>query len=215
MPKPFPVGTLEIAWTRRVLCAAEIVDAVTLEPVTTGIKVRADGLKRKPQVNWSGFHYWLEEGAAQPQRIVVTSQDDRYSETESVPPVPPEKAIRIELPPRPSYPFPPGATVVRGTLLVSRFGDRQPIAGATVRLQWSDGPFWINASTAVKTDERGDFAAPLRLGPKDDPRMIGGGMAVRLRVSRDGLTRTGDEFALPPRKISPQPQPFIWDDLHP
>jgi hypothetical protein len=209
------VGTLELAWTRRVLCGAEIVDAVTLAPVTDGIRVHADGLKNKPSVNHSGFHYWLEEGNAQPQRISVTSLDEVYSDVDTVPPVPPQKSIRIELAPRPGYPFPPGATVARGTINVSQVGPVRPVVGAAVRLQWSDGAVWIDAPTPVTTDERGEFAAPLRLAPKDEPRLIAGGIAVRLRVRRGSITRTSDEFALSAGRVSPTAQPFIWNDLNP
>jgi len=215
MPDRFPVGVpLDAAWTRRMLCAAEIVDAVTLEPVTTGIKVRADGLELEPQVNRSGFHYWLEEGGAQPQRIFVEALDTPYADGEAAPPVPPRKSVRIELVPRASYPFPPGATALRGTLLVSRFGTPEAVSGASVTLQWSDTG-WIDAPTTVTTDDRGDFAAPLRLAPKDEPRLVDGEIAVRLRVEREGATRTTDEISMPAGKVTPAAQPFIWDDLHP
>ena len=216
MPSRFPVGLpLEKAWTRRMLCAAEIVDAVTLEPVTTHIKVQADGLKRKPRISRSGYHYWLEEGGAQPQRIFVDAAGTPYGDAESPPPDPPNKIVRIELVPRCSYPFAGGTTALRGTLRVSRFGAPQSIAAATVLLQWFDGTGWINAPTVVTSDERGDFAAPLRLAPKDEPRLVAGEIAVRLRVGRGAITRTSDEFALRAGQVSPAPQPFIWDVFHP
>lgn len=216
MADRFPVGLpLERAWTRRVLCAAEIIDAVTLAPVKTGIVVRADGLKRKPLISRSGYHYWLEEGGAQPQRIVVDAAGTPYADAESDPPIPPEKHIRIELVPRSSYPFASGATALRGTLRVSRFGTPQPIAGATLYLQWFDSTVWINAPTRVTSDERGDFAAPLRFAPKDEPQPVTGGIFVRLRVERGGITKTSDAFALRAGRVSPAAQPYFWDDLHP
>ena len=215
MPRRFPVGMVEIGWNRRVLCGAEIVDAVTLAPVTEGIRVRADGLSNKPTVNHSGFHYWLEEGNAQPQRISVTSLDELYSDVDTLPPVPPRKSVRIELAPRSGYPFPAGATAARGTINVSQVGPVRPVVGAAVRLQWSDGAVWVDTPTQVTTDERGAFAAPLRLAPKDEPRLIAGGMAVRLRVRRGSITRTSDEFALPAGRVSTTVQPFIWNDLNP
>lgn len=214
MSSRFPVGLpLERAWTRRMLCAAEIVDAVTLQPVIADIKVRADGLKSKPRISRSGYHYWLEEGDAQPQRIFVDASGSRYDDVESAPPVAPEKIVRIELAPRASYPFEQGVTALRGTLLESRFGAPLPIAGATVLLQWSDGLVWVSAPTRVTSDGRGDFAVPLRLAPRDEPRLIAGGMAVRVQIGRGGLTRTSDEFALRAGQVSTVPQPFIWDDL--
>lgn len=215
MARGFPVGTLEIAWTRRVLCGAEILDAVTLAPVTDGIRVRADGLRNKPTATHSGFHYWLVEGNAQPQRISVTSLDGVYSDVDTLPPAPPQKSVRIELAPGPGYPFPAGATAARGTINVSQTGPVRPVVGAAVRLQWSDGAVWVDAPTQVMTDERGEFAAPLRLAPKDEPRLTTDGIAVRLRVRRGSITRTSDEFALAAGRVSPTVQPFIWNNLNP
>jgi hypothetical protein len=217
MSDRFPVGLpLDAAYSRRLLCAAELVDAVTLERVTADLKVTALGLQRKPTINASGFFVWLEEGGAAPTRILVDASDTSYASTESGPPAPPEKSVRIELAPRFAYPFPPGATALRGTLRVSRFGRPEPVAGATVRLQWSDGVGWIDAPVAVTSETSGDFAAPLRLAPKAEPRTLpGGGLAVRLRITRNGTTRTGDEFALAAGRVGSRDQPFIWDDLHP
>ena len=57
------------------LFAAEIVDAVTLEPVTRGLDVRATGLKRTPIINSSGYFVWLEEGGQQPQDVVIEASN--------------------------------------------------------------------------------------------------------------------------------------------
>lgn len=216
MPDRFPVGIpLEVAWTRRVLCAAEIVDAVTLLPIRKGIDVRARGLKRKPQVNFSGHHVWLEEeDGARPERIFVDARDTHFSSAESAPPVPPQKNIRIELAPQFAYPFPDGATALRGTLRESRFGAPKPIVNALVRLQWFNTD-WVDAATTVTTNEKGDFAAPLRLAPKAEPKLDDGKIVVRLRVQRDDAQRTTEEFGMAPGKVTPAPQAFIWDDLNP
>ena len=96
--------------------------------------------------------------------------DTRYADAESEPPVPPEKSVRIELAPRFAYPFPPGATALRGTL-------RR--AASVSRGRSPERPCVCNGRTArpgstrrpaVTTDERGDFAAPLRFAPTDEPR---------------------------------------------
>jgi hypothetical protein len=216
MPDGFPAGLrLDLAWSRRVLCAAEIVDAVTLEPVRKDIIVTADGLKRAPQVNWSGYHVWLEEGSAKPLRISVDASKTDYSDAVSAPPVPPNRSVRIELAPRFSYRFPAGATALRGTLIKSRFGARAPVSGAQVRLQWSGDNGWADAPTSVASNDNGDFAAPLRFGPKDKPNVASGLLTVRLRVTRGGATRTSDPFALRRGQVAPAPNPFVWDDLHP
>ena len=134
---------------------------------------------------------------------------------ESEPPEPPAKSVRIELAPRFGYPFPQGATALRGTLRESLYGPPAPVAGARVRLQWFDETDWIDAPTSVASEASGDFAAPLRLAPKAEPDRRAGGFAVRLRVDRDGITRTSDEFALQPGRVGSRGQPFIWDELHP
>jgi hypothetical protein len=197
------------------LCAAEIVDAVTLEPVIKDIVVRAKGLQREPQVNASGFHVWLEEGSAKPLRITVDASQSDYADADCAPPIPPQKAVRVELAPRFSYRFPQGATAVRGTLLKSRFGSPQPLPGAQVRLQWSGDNGWADAPILVTTNDDGDFAAPLRFGPKDRPNVTSGKFTARLRITRSGVARTSDQFTLPRAMVTPAPGPIIWDDIHP
>lgn len=215
MADGFPIGLpLDAAYSRRLLCAAEVVDGVTLERVRSDIKVSARGLQRKPTVNAGGIWVWIEEGGAAPTRILVDTADTPYASAERAPPVPPEKSVRIELAPRYAYPFPAGATALRGTLLVSRFGRPAPIAGAAVRLQWTDGTDWFDAPVPVTTEASGDFAAPLRLAPKAEPSTLDDGLAVRLRVTRNGAARTSDTFPLACGRVVGRPQPFIWDDLH-
>ena len=216
MPDGFPVGLpLDPAWSRRVLCAAEIVDAVTLEPVRKDIIVSAQGLAHPPQLNASGQYVWLEEGGAKPLKISVDASKTSYAGAESLPPVPPQKAVRIELMPLFAYAFPQGVTALRGTLLLSRFGAPKPVAGAELRLQWSGDTGWADAPIKVTSNERGDFAAPLRFSPKDRPNVTSGQLTVRVRVTRSGVTRTSDPFELPRGQVTPALQPFIWDDLHP
>jgi hypothetical protein len=217
VPDRFPVALpLHAAYSRRLLCAAELVDGVTLDRVRQGVTVSARGLQHKPVVNAGGFFVWLEEGGAAPTRILVDASDTVYADADSAPPAPPAKSVRIELAPRFAYPFPPGATALRGTLRVSRFGPPEPVAGATLRLQWDDGTGWVDAPVAVTSEPSGDFAAPLRLSPRAEPRMLpGGGLAVRLRVTRGGMSRTSDEFALAAGRVGSRDQPFIWDDLNP
>ena len=62
---------LELAFNRRVAMAAEIVDGVTLLPVTSGLMVSATGLRLDPIVNSSGYYVWLEEEDREAQDIVV------------------------------------------------------------------------------------------------------------------------------------------------
>lgn len=216
MPSGSPSAVrTEAAWARQLLCAAEIVDAVTLEPVTDRIIVRATGLSHAPFVNASGFHVWLEEGGAKPTRITVDASQTEYADADSAAPTPPQKSVRIELAPTYAYRFPPGATAFRGRLLESRYGTPKPVAGSTVRLQWSGDYGWTGAPTSVSSNANGDFAAPLRFSPNDKPTLADGKLTARLRVSRGGVTRTSDEFALARGFVSAAAQSFFWDDLNP
>ena len=62
MSRPFDVQLpLERAYSRHVLFAVELLDAVTLERVSEGVEVIAEGLHGKPIVNAGGLFVWLEE----------------------------------------------------------------------------------------------------------------------------------------------------------
>lgn len=215
MSERFPVDMMEIAFIRRVGLAAEIVDGVTLVPVRAGIKVSAEGLKRKPIVNSSGFFVWLEEPDREAEAIVVDAAETDYESARGEPVAPP-RHVRIELAPKPTYAFPTGATAYRGTLRESRYGPPVAIAGAEVRLQWTGDDGWVDAPLASRSAANGDFVATLRLAPKQDPRAHAeGGIAARLRIDRDGRVRTSAEFALVQGRVGAAAQPFIWDDLNP
>jgi hypothetical protein len=214
MPDRFPITMVETAFRRRVLAAAEIVDGVTMEPVRHGLKVTAKGLRRKPIVNYSGFYVWLEDGEREAEEIVVDASATAYQSAREAPqPLPGH--LRIELAPGPGYAFPPGVTAFRGTLRESRFGPTTPVAGARVRLQWSDEFGWIDSPLPSTSAANGDFAAVLRLQPKADPRLIGPALAARLLVDRDGTVRTSPEFPLVQGRVGAAAQPVIWDELNP
>ena len=61
----------ESAYTRRMFLAVELLDAVTLTRVSSGVKVEAEGLKGKPVINSGGCYVWLEEESPAVQRITV------------------------------------------------------------------------------------------------------------------------------------------------
>lgn len=216
MPSRFALASPpETAFTRRLLLAAEIVDAVTLEPVTRGLKVTATGLRRRPVINVGGFHVWLQDGDLEPRRIVVDADGSPYESAEAEPPAPPERSVRIELAPRFGYPFPPGATALRGTLRARRFGPPVPIAGARVRLQWNDDADWVDAPVVSTSDGNGDFAALLRLARGAEPKPHpDGGVTARLVCDRDGAVRTSAEFPVLQGRVSAREEPFIWEELN-
>lgn len=216
MAKRFPVSQpLEVGFVRRVLLAAEIVDGVTFRPVTSGIQVSATGLARPPLINASGFYVWLEEGDRLAQEIVVDASEASYQDARAAP-LPLPDYCRIALAPAAGYRFPPGATALRGTLRESRYGPPAPVAGALVRLQWSDDGGWTDAPLASSSAANGDFAVALKLAPSAEPRtQAGGDLVVRLKVERATSTRTSHEFPLRQGSVSAAGQPFIWDDLLP
>lgn len=219
MPSSFPVHLpLETAFTRRVLFAAEIVDAVTLEPVTKDIVVKATGLRNSPKINASGFFVWLEEGVAQPLAVTVDASATQYESVIVATPVLTDKRVRVELPPRFGYPFPPGVSALRGTLHESRYGTPAPVMGAKIWLQWSPvaDTEWIDTPTQSTSDANGDFAALFRLTPAQEPKPHpDGGLTVRLRVRRDSSVRTSMEIPLQQGRITYRKDPFIWDELTP
>jgi hypothetical protein len=208
----------ELAYTRNVLFAAEIVDAVTLQPVTRGIKVSATGLARKPIVNYSGAFVWLEEGTAKPLQIVVVATNSPY---ESITlPAPAARSMRIELAPRYDYPFTSGITALRGSLIENLTDSPAvPVPDAEVWLQWIDdtasGTTWVDAPTRSHSRANGDFAALLRLTPKQVPRTVPTGVRGRLRVSRGGGPRASVEFSLPEGRVADALPPFAWSELLP
>jgi hypothetical protein len=217
MPSAFAVSLpQEVAFARRVLFAAEIVDAVTLEPVTKDIKVSATGLRNKPVINASGFFVWLEEGAAQPLGVIVDASATQYLSATAAAPVPPKRSVRIELAPRYGYPFQAGVSAMRGTLRERRFGGPSPVEDAEVWLQWSDDIGWVDAPTRSTTAANGDFAALLRLAPDQDPNPNpSGGWNVRLKVRRDNITRTSADIPFHQGRINSMNVPFAWDELTP
>lgn len=209
----------ELAFTRNMLFAVEVVDAVTLEPVTRGISVKATGLTRKPIVNYSGAFVWLEEGGARPQQIVIDASNTPYESITLPAPASPIKSMRIELAPRYDYPFTSGITALRGSLIENPIGTAVPVASAELWLQWVDdnapGTTWIDAPTHSHSRANGDFAAHLRLTPRQVPRTANGGLRSRLRVARNGAPRTSMEFALPEGRVADALPPFAWSDLLP
>jgi hypothetical protein len=218
MPSPSLVGAPEEAYVRNVRIAAEILDAVTLEPVRSGLAVTASGLDGKPIVNGSGFYVWLNEGTRQPFTIVVDAEGTPYeSVTKAVPPLP-DRRLRIELAPRASYPFGSGITSLRGTMITRRIGPRAPLAGAEVWLRWIDhaanGTTWVDIPVHSHTNANGDFAAIVRLAPAQVPVLdASGAIRGRLGARYQGVTRTSDEFAMLQGRVYERSDPFVWNEF--
>jgi len=215
------------AYVRKMAFAAEIVDAVTLEPVRSGIVVTARGLRNKPFVNYSGVYVWLAEGNARPTAIDVDTRDLPYEPTtQSVQPIS-GLVVRIALAPRPGHEFSDGVTALRGTLIERRIGPRTPIVGAQVWLRWIDKtPSMMPLVDVVPhsyTRSGGDFAVFARLAPDQTAALDDkGSLRVRLGAHFRNTTRTSEEFALPEGRVSDERKVlgsstptsvFIWNEF--
>lgn len=220
----------ETAYIRRVLFALEVLDGVSLARVSQGLRVNAQGLRRKPIVNTSGLLVWLEEGNRTPQGLEIDPGELPYMKSAlpaaalAVPAPPPPNArpplIRVELAPRRDYAFAAGVTALRGSLVRLRNQNPPvPVAGASVWLRWIDdnaaGTAWMDAPARSTTDANGDFAAALRLSPAQVPRLDANGrVRLRLCAERPQIGRLASpEFQQSPGRVADARQTFAWDEF--
>jgi hypothetical protein len=232
--RPFEISLPpERGYVRNVLFAVEVLDAVTLERVSDGLEVEAEGLRGKPVVNTSGLFVWLAEDFAPLRKVTIDPRRLPYERFE----LPRAQVHRaparnvVELRPRADYPFSAGTSGLRGALIETRPvppGRPTPVAGAEVQLLWldEDGITWRDAATTATTGAAGDFVAVLRFAPAQAPRLdTSGALSVRLLATRGGVTRTSAALALPlgrvadpstfPHPPGPNPLIFAWDELTP
>ena len=236
MSSPFPVHVpLEKGRWRKVLFAVEVLDAVTLERLSEGLEVEADGLRGKPRRNVGGVFVWLDEDLTPLRKVTVDPQRLPYEPVElprAALKLPPETNV-VELPPRTDYPFTAGITGMRGALFETRPAPPSPptpVAGAEVRLRWldEDGTTWRDAPTAAtarkERGKEGDFVAFVRFAPGDAPKLDAkSALSVRVVATRGGATRTSAALALPlghvadPSTYEPGADAllFAWDELTP
>jgi hypothetical protein len=225
--RPFAVRLpLERAYLRRALFAVELLDAVTLERVSEGVTVTAEGLHGKPVRNSSGLFVWRREDLGPLTRITVDPGVRPYQAVERLkselllPPAP-RPITPIELPPRADYQFAPGITAVRGTLLEDRGTPPQPVFDAVVHLRWLDvDGDWRDAPTAARTDDRGDFVGVLRLAPAEVPQLGDGKtVAVRLQARRSSAVRQSIDVSLPQGRVADSTTlsalTFAWNEMQP
>lgn len=212
----------EEAFRRRVLFAVELLDAVTLTRVTEDVRVVAEGLEGRPIVNASGHFVWLDEDFAQLRKVTVDPKKLPYQFTERSAAEITRPLTTIELAPRAHYAFAGGMTGVRGALIEQRLQPPVPIGNAAVRLQWRDeNNVWRDAPTLSRTDDKGSFAAIVRLTPQEIPLLNADLMRVRLRALRDGNERISVDFPLRQGRVADadpvtaEPFTFAWDELTP
>jgi len=237
--RPFPISQPELL-RRRVLFAVALTDPLTGMLVSNGLHVSVDKLESPPIVNHSGHFVWLAENGGRPTTVTIDPDGAPYeADTVAVPalPDPPpvdptqptapvDDSLRrqvIFLRPSAAYPFPDGATVVRGKLQETAASDAAPIAGTAVAIEWFSEPHWVRSFAVGTTDSHGEFAAALALPsgarasvqPHED-------IELRLRFDRAGTIRLGKPIALPPANGAPfvvrrntvfLNDPVAWDQL--
>jgi hypothetical protein len=218
----------EQAYLRTALFAIELLDAVTLERVTYGVRVYAEGMRAEPVVNSGGLFVWRGTDASSLQKIVIDPGTLPYEAREveraalRLPPMP-RPLTTIQLSPRVDYAFPKGMTGLRGTLVEDATLPRVPVRDAEVHLRWldDDGTTWRDAPGVSRTNAKGDFAVVARLAPADVPQVdANGAITVRLRVSRSGMNeRSSTDVKLMQGRVADptalNAMIFAWDDLQP
>jgi hypothetical protein len=219
----------EQAYRRRGLFALELLDPVTLERVSDGVRVVAEGLRGASYVNSGGVFVWQTEDITKLLKVSIDPKTLPYDRLELLPaqlklPPAPSPVTTIELRPRVDYAFSAGTTAARGTLIEDRVPPSQtptPVRNADVHLRWldDDGTTWRDALPISSTNARGDFAAVLRLAASEVPQVdVSGAVTVRLRVIRNGSNaRTSADFKLLQGRVA-DPSTlstlvFAWDEL--
>ena len=227
MSRPFEIKLpLENAYQRRALFAIELLDAVTLERVSQGVMVTAEGLQNKPVLNDGGVFVWKQEDIAPLQKVTIDPGTLPYEKIEREPaaltlPPDPRPLTTIELSPRPDYVFARGVTGLRGTLIEERIVAPIPVQNAAVSLRWldDDGVTWRDAPTISHSNSTGDFVAILRFSPAEKPDLDNGSVTVRLRARRTGNERSSAAFKLLQGRVTDpstlDPLTFAWDELQP
>jgi hypothetical protein len=206
---------LEQAYTREVMFALELLDAVTLERVVGGVKVEAIGLTGGPILNHGGLLVWLKEPAANFQKVVIDPLSRPFERTE-IPAAQLQVPLHsVELKPLSNYPFAPGVTAIRGSLYETRVPLGQapvPIPGATIRLEWLDGSNNYQPGTAnAVTNEAGDFVSILRFAPSEDPAVTNQLLSIRLFAKGAGGAEKSQDLQLLQGRVTDGT--YAWDEL--
>ncbi len=218
MSRPFDVRLpLEQAYLREAMFAVELLDSVTLERVSQGVKVTAVGLASSPIVNFGGFFVWLKQPAPNFQKLIIEPGTRPFEHMEIPAALVQWPLHTVELKPLANYPFTPGVTAIRGSLYETRVALGQtpaPIPGATIRLEWlhDDNVTWIPSPVTAVTNAKGDFTAILRLAPVEVPAQDAQGkISIRLFAKRAAGGEKHHEFQLPHGRVADEI--YAWDEL--
>jgi hypothetical protein len=224
----FPITLDQFSYRRSTLFAVELLDPVTLTPVSEGVKVQAVGLSREPIVNYSGRFVWLTEGESWPTHVKLELGELPFEPMpdQAAKPKPPdlkkakddERFMRIVLQPKRTYPFSvgDGVLVVRGRVVEDATVDPPvPVPGVEVWLAWHDDGTgaWNRAPIRGKTDSNGEFVTFLRLLPDASPIVdAAGGMFVVIQMERAEIRETLP-FAIPQGQVDQTFRTVDWNVL--
>jgi len=218
MARPFDVRLpLEQAYLREAMLAVELLDPVTLERVSYGVKVTAVGLTGTPIVNFGGLFVWLKQPTINFQKIIIEPGTQPFERMEIAAAQVQRPLHTVELKPLANYPFTPGMTAIRGSLYEKKVPAGMtpaPVSGATIRLEWlhEDKVTWIPSPATAVTTAKGDFTSILRLAPVEVPALDAQGkMSIRLFAKRAAGGEKHQEFRLPPGRVADET--YAWDEL--
>jgi hypothetical protein len=105
---------LDQAVTARLSLAVRLTDEYTGKTPIGSAAVYLEGLEVKPVKNLSGYYLFLDLPAGEYRVLVETAYYFAQDITVSLPLPDPDPVVEIILKPGPSYPFSPGATLIRG-----------------------------------------------------------------------------------------------------
>lgn len=214
-----------MAYNRLSMFAIEVVDAITLERITSGVKFTVEGLNHAPTQNASGLKVWGKEEATRLRRVTIDPQKLPYEAIELSPDDIAElvqaassgQALikTVQLPPGDGEPVPANLTVYRGALLEGA-STPVPVPGAAASLEWLDGTNWNSIDTEFPIrSASGTFIIVLRIPPEHLPPLDQDGNAtVRLRVRIGAERRRSLPLQLAWGKANTAPSPFFWRDLY-
>ncbi len=138
---------LEATLITRVSLAVELVDGYTKERPIGRVRVFVKGLSPEGKLNPSGYFLFLNLANGS---YTLRVESGHYRDEErafNVPVASPKNPVlSVTLIPRPSYPFPPASTLIRG---LARGAANSPAVGATVEV--------VGKGLTYRTDERGEF----------------------------------------------------------
>lgn len=233
MSRVFDIFPPEVAYQRQVLFAVEVLDGVTLQRLSQGLKVTAQGLKYPARTNSSGRFVWLQEDLSSLQMLSI-DPGVLPCEKRDLSPSDLQKPLwQVQLAPTCSYPFVNGMTGFLGRLIEDRVAvpdPAEPVVQAALYLSWLsiDGTTWVDAPLVSHSNANGDFAVVIRFTPKDEPQVTAGALAVRLRATRDlggpqlstgkfsiQLGRVADARTYLQQGGAPPALVFAWNELQP